>query len=91
MRLRTPVEVSLWTTQTALTKCPRSAASFSSTSAGSTPRRQSAGTKSMSSPSRPAMARHRLANWPVSNIRTRSPGDKVLDSAASHAPVPEDG
>ena len=37
------------------------------------------------------MARHRLAKWPVSNIKTRSPGDKVLASAASHAPVPEDG
>ena len=69
MRLATPVEVSLWTTQTALTRCSRSAASFSSTRAGSTPCRQSPGTNSMSSPSRPAIARHRLAKWPVSNIK----------------------
>ena len=46
MRLVTPVEVSLWTTQTALIRCSRSAASFSASSAGSTPWRQSPGTNS---------------------------------------------
>ena len=34
---------------------------------------------------------HRLAKWPVSYMSTRSPGDSVLTSAASHAPVPEAG
>ena len=37
------------------------------------------------------MLHHRVANWPVSNISTASPGDRVLTSAASHAPVPEAG
>ena len=58
MRLVTPVEVSLWTTQTAFSRCSRSAASFSATCAGSTPCRQSPGTNSMSSPSRVAICRH---------------------------------
>ena len=31
---------------------------------------------------------HSVANWPVSTISTRSPGDSVLTSAASQAPVP---
>ena len=34
---------------------------------------------------------HRVENKPVSNIRTLSPGDRVLTSAASQAPVPEAG
>ena len=34
---------------------------------------------------------HSVAKWPVSNISTRSPGDSVLTSAASQAPVPEAG
>ena len=34
------------------------------------------------------MVFHSVANWPVSTISTRSPGDSVLTSAASHAPVP---
>src|SRR6185437_4263558 len=52
---------------------------------------QSIGTKSTSSPSRVAMARQRLANWPVSKASTLSPGESVLASAASQAPVPEEG
>ena len=91
IRLVTPVEVSLWTTQTAFSRCSRSAVNFSSTSAGSTPCRQSPGTNSTSSPSRAAICRHNVAKWPVSNMITWSPGDNVFDSAASHAPVPEDG
>ena len=47
--------------------------------------------KSISSPRRVAIARHRLAKWPVSNISARSPGDKLFDNAAFHAPVPDDG
>ena len=31
------------------------------------------------------------AKWPVSAISTRSPGDSVLTSAASQAPVPDAG
>ena len=31
------------------------------------------------------------ANSPISNASTRSPGDSVLTSAASHAPVPDAG
>ena len=34
---------------------------------------------------------HSVAKWPVSDISTRSPGESVLTSAASHAPVPEAG
>ncbi len=37
------------------------------------------------------MSRHRPEKCPVSNIRTRSPGESVFTSAASQAPVPEDG
>ena len=37
------------------------------------------------------MTRHSVAKWPVSNISTRSPGDSVLTSDASHAPVPDEG
>ena len=90
-RLVTPVEVSLWTTQTALIAWPESADSRSSTTSGSTPCRQSPGTRSTSSPSEPAIACHSIAKWPVSNASTRSPGERVLTSAASHAPVPELG
>ena len=35
--------------------------------------------------------RHSVAKWPVSNMSTLSPGESVLTSAASHAPVPEAG
>jgi hypothetical protein len=31
---------------------------------------------------------HSVANWPVSTISTLSPGDSVLVSAPSQAPVP---
>ena len=91
MRLATPVEVSLCTTITALIAWLRSAVRRASSAAGSTPWRQSPGTKSTSSPCRLAMTCHRLAKWPVSNASTRSPGDSVLRIAASHAPVPDEG
>ncbi len=38
-----------------------------------------------------AMRLQRVANQPVSNITTRSPGESVLTKAASQAPVPEAG
>ena len=44
MRLVTPVEVSLWTTQMALKRCAVSSASTSRTLSGSAPVRQSPGT-----------------------------------------------
>jgi hypothetical protein len=50
-----------------------------------------AATKSTCSPMRVAMSFHSVAKWPVSNIRTLSPGDSVLTSDASHAPVPDPG
>ena len=34
---------------------------------------------------------HSVAKCPVSYMRTLSPGESVLTSAASHAPVPEEG
>ena len=37
------------------------------------------------------MSRQSVAKWPVSNASTRSPGESVLTSAASQAPVPDDG
>ncbi len=90
-RLVTPVEVSLWTMQTALMAWPVSSARRASTAPGSTPWRQSPGRKSTSRASRSARRRHRVAKWPVSAISTRSPGDSVLTRAASQAPVPEAG
>ncbi len=39
----------------------------------------------------PPSAFHSTANWPVSTISTRSPGESVLTRAASQAPVPDDG
>jgi hypothetical protein len=53
--------------------------------------RQSPGMNSGSSRKRSASSCHSVANCPVSDISTRSPADSVLTSAASHAPVPEDG
>ena len=87
-RLVAPVEVSLWTIATALMAWALSSASFASTTAGSAPRRQSVGTKSTESPKRSATSFHRTAKWPVSNISTLSPGDKVFTSDASQAPGP---
>src|SRR4051812_11160917 len=91
MRLTTPVEVSLWTMQTALMAWLRSSASLAYTTAGSAPRRQSLSTQSTCSPSLVAISLQSVAKWPVSNIRTVSPGESVLTSAASHAPVPDPG
>ncbi len=86
-----PVEVSLWTTVTALTACPGSAASLSWTWPAWTPWRQSPGTTSTSRPSFLAICDHKVAKWPASKASTRSPGDSVLTSAASQAPVPDEG
>src|SRR5438874_11993538 len=37
------------------------------------------------------MSTQRWLNWPKRAARILSPGERVLLSAASHAPVPEDG
>ena len=85
---RQPVAVSLCSTQTALISWPLSLRRCSSITAGSAPVRQSPLMNSGLSPSFSAMVFHCVANWPVSTISTRSPGDSVLTRAASHAPVP---
>src|SRR5689334_3842969 len=86
-----PVEVSLWTTQTALIACALSALSRASIWPASAPRRQSLAMNSGWSPSLVAMFFQSVAKCPVSYISTRSPGESVLTSAASHAPVPDEG
>ena len=85
---RQPVEVSLCSTQTALISLFLSLRRWSSIAAGSAPVRQSVLMNSGRRPSFSAMFFHSVANWPVSTISTRSPGDSVFTSAASHAPVP---
>ena len=87
----TPVEVSLCTTHTALIRWPVSSARRASILAASTPRRQSSPMNSGFSASFSAIFFHSVAKWPVSYISTVSPGDSVLTSAASQAPVPEAG
>jgi len=86
-----PVEVSLCTTQTALIRWPVSPRRCSSMADASAPLRQSPSMKTGFSPSFSASFFHSMAKCPVSYISTVSPGDNVLTSAASHAPVPEDG
>ena len=83
-----PVEVSLCTTQTALISLLVSLRRCASIAAGSAPVRQSVLMKSGLRPSFSAMFFQSVANWPVSTISTRSPGDSVLTSAPSQAPVP---
>ena len=91
MRLVTPVDVSLCTTATALIARARSSASRASMRAGSAPVRQSPSRTSTSRPSRRAISDHSVEKCPVSLISTVSPAESVFTSAASHAPVPDDG
>ena len=91
MRLVTPVEVSLWTTQMALKRWSVSAASTSRTLSGSAPVRQSPGMTVGFSPHFSASPVQRVEKCPVSKKRTSSPAFSVLTSAASHAPVPVAG
>ena len=86
-----PVDVSLWTMQTALMAWSLSADRRSSMACGSAPERQSPCRNSGTRPIRSAMVFQSDAKWPVSNISTWSPGESVLTSAASQAPVPEEG
>ena len=63
-----------------------------SRTSGDAPLRQVPGTYSTLRPSRSATCRHATCeNHPVSKIRMRSPGESVLTSADSAAPVPEEG
>ena len=91
-RLVTPVEVSLWTTHTALMACALSAASRASTAAGIGAAAPVAGDELdlEAEAARRSCATGRRSG-PVSNISTLSPGESVLTSAASQAPVPEAG
>ena len=91
MRLVQPVEVSLCTTQTALMRC-----ALSSASAAPIARHVGAAAPVGVDEDRLeveplAISFHSVANQPVRHISTVSPGDSVLASAASHAPVPEAG
>ncbi len=85
---RQPVEVSLWRMQIALISCALSFLRCASIAFGSAPVRQSVSMNSGFKPSLTAMFFHSAANWPVSTISTRSPGESVLTSEASQAPVP---
>ena len=91
MRDVAPVEVSLWTTHTALISPLWSLRSRASIALASAPPRQSDAINSGIKPRVSAMAFHKLAKWPVSYISTLSPGESVLTRHASHAPVPEAG
>ena len=91
MSLTTPVEVSLWTMQTALMAWSLSSFRRFSMAAGSAGLRQSPPMNSDLMPSLSAIFFHSEAKWPVSHISTRSPDDSVFTRAASHAPVPDAG
>src|SRR5712664_3566192 len=86
--LVTPVAVSLCTIITPRMRCSRSARRMRPISASGAP---SPHAHSMTSTSRPRhciISIHRWPNWPKRGASTRSPGESVLASAASHAPVP---
>ena len=91
MRLVTPVEVSLWTTITALIVCAGIGGKRRSISRRIDAVPPVARDKLDEQPQLSAIAVHSAANWPVSAISTLSPGDSVLTIAASQAPVPEAG
>ena len=91
IRLAHPVEVSLWTTHTARMRWAASRDNASPIAATSAPRRQSVSMNSGTRCSRCAISFHSVANQPLRHISTASPGESVLASAASHAPVPEAG
>ena len=86
-----PVEVSLCTTPTALMLWAVSAASAAPIASISAAWRQSVSIISALSCSFFAISIQLAANWPVRQNSTRSPGESVLTSAASHEPVPEPG
>ncbi len=87
----TPVAVSLWQTNTALIWCCVSALRMSWYCCKGTPVPHSHSTICTSRPRRTHISIHKWLNWPKRAASTLSPGDKVLVSAASQQPVPEDG
>ena len=91
MRLAQPVEVSLWTTQTALMRCARVGGECRADRGRVGAAAPVGVDEDGSRPSRSAISCHSVANQPVRHISTASPGDSVLTSAASQAPVPEAG
>ena len=88
--LSTPVEVSLWTTPTALIRRSVSFRNASSTASGSAALRQSPGSVTTSAPKSPAISAHHVENAPVSGMTMASPGRNRLTMVLSQAPWPED-
>ena len=76
---------------TALIWWPGSAASLSWTWAGLDALAPVTGDQVDVQAELPAICDHKVAKCPVSKASTRSPGDSVLTSAASQAPVPDEG
>ena len=70
---------------------PLSSMSARSISSGQGARRQSFSMTWTSRPNWRAILIHSFENWPLSNIKMPSPGDRVLTIAASPAPLPDDG
>lgn len=87
--LVTPVAVSLWTMQTAFILCALSAASFDARMSRLAPWPHSLSTTSTLKLRRCCWSIQSRLNWPMRKDIVRSPGDNVLVSALSHAPVPE--
>ena len=87
----TPVEVSLCTTRTARSSCAVSAARRAATRSAGTPSPYATSSRSTSMPYAAAVFAKPVEKWPFTHASTRSPGESVLTSAASHAPVPEPG
>ena len=88
MRLVTPVEVSLWTTITARDVVVQRVGDPLRVGAVAPVALQP---HDVQAELASAIARQSVAKWPVSEAITLSPGESVLTSAASHAPVPDAG
>ena len=88
---RTPVAVSLWVTRTALISWSLSASSAAWNSAAGAPAPQGALSCWTSRPWRWHMSIQRCENMPWRQARTLSPGERVLEIAASQPAVPVAG
>ena len=88
---RTPVAVSLWVTRTALISWSLSASSAAWNSAAGAPAPQGALSCWTSRPCRLHMSIQRCENMPWRQARILSPGDRVLEIAASQPAVPVAG
>src|SRR6266705_348447 len=89
--LVTPVAVSLWTMRIPLISCCWSCVRISPIRSDGAPSPHSTSMMSTRKPCRWARSIHRWLNWPYRGASTRSPGESVLTSAASHPPVPVAG